>query len=75
MFGAFMICSDLCAFVAMLAVCVLYSARSGVNSVHVVLSGLGMRLLSFVHVCICCRFSCMYALAAFFLVCVDVRIM
>ena len=35
------------------------------NSVHVVLSGFSMILLSFVHVCICC----MYDFAAFLLVC------
>ena len=53
---------------------VLYSAGSGVNSVEVVLSGLIMRLLSFVHVCNC-RYGCMYALAAFLLVCVDIMVM
>ena len=42
---------------------VLYSAGSDANSVHVVLSGLIM--LSFVQVCNCCRYGCMYALAAF----------
>ena len=54
---------------------VLYYARSGVNSVHVVLSGLSMRLLYFVHVCIFCKYGCMYALAAFLLVFVDVKVM
>ena len=42
---------------------ILYSAGSGVNSVHVVLSGLSMRLLSCVHLCICCRYEtdvCMF---------------
>ena len=34
---------------------VLYLAGSGVNSVQVVLSGLSMRLLSFVHAHKCCR--------------------
>ena len=43
-------------------------AGSGVNSLHTVLSGLKMRLVSFVHVCKCCRYGCMYALAAFLLV-------
>ena len=37
----------------------LYWAGSGVNSVHVGLSGVSMRLLSFVHVCNCCRYDCM----------------
>ena len=32
--------------------CVLYSAGSGVKSVHAVLSGLRMRLFDCVHVCI-----------------------
>ena len=40
-----------------------------------VLSGLSMRLLYFVHVCIRCRYGCMYVLAAFLLVCVDVMVM
>ena len=39
----------------------LYSAGSGVKSVQVILSGLSMMLLYFVHVCICCRYGCMYA--------------
>ena len=37
--------------------CVLYSAGSGVNRVHVVLSGLRMRLFGRVHVCISCRYN------------------
>ena len=32
--------------------------RSRVNSVQVVLSGLNMRLLSFFHLRICCRYGC-----------------
>ena len=82
-FSAFMICNDFCAFVVMLAMCVLYvslepsvthntcvcvcvygeccvfsicicslvldSVMSGVKGVQIVLSGLSMRLLSFVH--------------------------
>ena len=34
--------------------CVLYSAGFGVKRVHVVLSGLRMRLFVWVHVCISC---------------------
>ena len=63
----------------MLSICrcklVLYSAGSGVNSVHVVMSGLSMRLLFLVHVYKCCRYGCMYNLATLLLVCVDVMVM
>ena len=45
--------------------CVLYSAGSGVNRVHVVLSGLRMRLFVRVNVCNSCRYDWMYALAMF----------
>ena len=48
----------------------LYYAESSVNSVQIVSSGLGMRLIYFVHVSNCCR----YPLVAFFLVCVDVMV-
>ena len=48
---------------------VLYSAKSGVNSVHVVSSGLSMILLFFVNVCMCCTYGCMYALAFFYGMC------
>ena len=41
--------------------CVLYSAGSGVKRVHVVLSGLKMRLFVRVHVCISCRYDWMFA--------------
>ena len=54
---------------------VLYSTGFGVNSVHVVLSGLSMSLLYFVHVWNCCRFGCMFALAAILLMCVDATVM
>ena len=37
--------------------CLLYSARSGVKRVHVVLSGLRMRLFVPVYVCISCRYN------------------
>ena len=39
------------------ASCVLYSVGSGVKRVHVVLSGLRMRLFVCVHVCISCRYD------------------
>ena len=35
------------------------------NNVQVDLSGLSMSLLSFVHVCNCCRYDCLYVLTAF----------
>ena len=52
--------------------CVLYSAGSGVKRVHVVLSGLRMRLFVRVHVCISCRYDWMFALAMFMSLCVMV---
>ena len=55
--------------------CVLYSAGSGVKRVHVVLSGLRMRLFVRVHVCISCRYEWMFALAMFMSLCVDVMVM
>ena len=54
---------------------VLCSVWSDVNCVHVVLSGWSMTLLYFVYVCISCKYGCVYALAAFLLVCVDVIVM
>ena len=42
-----------------------YTVVSGVNSVQFVLSGLSMRLLSFVHVCNCCIYDCVYDLTVF----------
>ena len=53
--------------------CVLYTAGSGVKRVHVILSGLRMRL--FVRVCISCRYDWMLALAMFMSLCVDVIVM
>ena len=44
------------------ASCVLYSTGSGVKRVHVVLSGLRMRLFVCVHVCILCRYDVMFVL-------------
>ena len=57
------------------ASCVLYSAGSGVKRVHVVLSGLRMRLFVRVHVCISCRYDWMFALAMFMSLCVEVMVM
>ena len=54
--------------------CVLYSSGSDVKRVHVVLSGLRMRLFVRVHVCISCRYDWMFALAMF-MSCVDVMLM
>ena len=45
------------------------------NSVHVVLSALSLRLFVFVHVCTSCRYGCMYALAVCLFGCVDVMVM
>ena len=51
---------------------VLYSAGFGVKRVHVVLSGLRMRLVVCVHVCISCRYDWMRAFAVFMSLCVNV---
>ena len=40
--------------------------------VHVVLSGLRMRLFVWVHVCISCRYEWMFAFAMLMSLCVDV---
>ena len=53
----------------------LYSAGSGVKRVHVVVSGLRMRLFVRIHVCISCRYDWMFALAMFLSLCVDVMVM
>ena len=42
---------------------------------HVVLSGLRMRLFVCVHACISCRYDWMVAFAMFMSVCVDVMVM
>ena len=52
-----------------------YSAGSGVNRVHVVLSGFSKRLFCFVQGKPLCGYGCMYFLAALVLVCVDVTVM
>ena len=46
-----------------------YSARSGVNRVQVVLSGFSMTLFCFVHAKTLCRYGCMYFFAALINVC------
>ena len=50
-----------------------YSAGSGVNRVHVVLSGFSMRC--FVQAKTLCRYGCIYFLASLVLVCLDVMVM
>ena len=52
-----------------------YSAGSGVNRVHVVLSGFSMRLFGFIKAKTLCRYGCIYILAALVLMCVDVMVM
>ena len=47
----------------------IYSTGSGVNIVHVVLSGFSMRLFCFVQAKSFCRYSCIYFLAALVRVC------
>ena len=63
----------------MLSICsssyVMYSAGSGVKRVHVVLSGLRMRLFVQGHVCISCRYDWMFALAMLMSLCVDGMVM
>ena len=53
----------------------LNSAGYGVNRVHVVLSGLSVRLFCFVQAKSVCRYGCMCFLAALVLVCVNVMVM
>ena len=62
----------LCMFRSRLLV---YSAGSGVNRVHVVLSGFSMRLYCFVQTKTLCGYGCMHFLAALVLVFVDVMVM
>ena len=52
-----------------------YSAGSGVNRVHVVLSGFSKRFFCFVEAKTLCRYGCMYFLSALVLVWVDVIVM
>ena len=53
----------------------LYSARSGVNIVPVVLSGFSMRMFCFIQAKTVCRYGSTYFLAALVPVCVDVMLM
>ena len=53
----------------------LYSAGSGVQRVHVVISGLRMRLFVRVHICISFRYDWMFAFAMFMPLCVDAMVM
>ena len=53
----------------------LYSARSRVNRVQVVLSGFSARLFCCVRAKTLCRYGCVYFLAVLVLVCVDVIVM
>ena len=53
----------------------LCSAGSGVNIVHIVLSGLRVRLFCFVQANTLCRYGYMYFLAAIVLVCVNVMVL
>ena len=57
------------------ACCVLYSAVPDVKRVHVGMSGLRMRLIVCVHVCISCRYYLMFEFAIFMSLCVDVMVM
>ena len=52
-----------------------YSAGSGVNIVQVDLSGFSMRLFCFVQAKTFCMYGCIYLLATFVLVSVDVMVM
>ena len=52
--------------------CVLYS---GVKRMHVVLSGLRMRLFVLLFECISCRYDWRFAFAMFMSLCVDVMVM
>ena len=45
------------------------------NRVQVVLSGFSMKLFCFVQAKTFCSYGCIYLLAAFVLVCVDVMVM
>ena len=53
----------------------LYSARSRVNRVQVVLSRFIVILFCFIQAKTLCMYGCMYFLAALMLVCVDVMVM
>ena len=53
----------------------LYSEKSGVNRVQVVLPGSSVLLFCFVQEKALCGYGCMYFLAALVLACVDVMVM
>ena len=48
---------------------------AGVKRVHVVLSGLRMRIFVCVYVCISCRYDGMFSFAMFMSLCVDFMVM
>ena len=50
----------------------LYSARSGVNRVQVILTGFSVRLFCFVQATFLCRYGFMHFLTALVILCVDV---
>ena len=69
-FGCVAMCSEvLCILRSRLLV---YSARSGVNRMQVILSAFSMRLFCFVQAKPLCRYGCIYLLPTLVLVCVDV---
>ena len=53
----------------------LYSAGSGVNRLHVVLSGFSVSLFCFVQAKTLCRYGCLYFLVVLVLVCVYMMVM
>ena len=53
----------------------LYSAGYVMKRVHIVLSGLRMRLFICVHVCISCRYDWLFVFAMIMSMCVDVMVM
>ena len=59
-FGCVAMDSDLLCIVR--SILLLYSARSGVNRVHVVLSRFSVRMFCFVQPKTLCRYGCMYFL-------------
>ena len=68
-------CHGWCSVVYFEVRLLLYSAWSGVNRIHVVLSGFRMRLFYFVQAKTLCRYGCMYFLDVLVLVCLDVMVM
>ena len=72
-FGCVTICSAL--LFILRSRLLLYTARSGVNRVRVLLSGFNVRLFCFVQTKTLCRYGCMYFFAALVFLCVDVMVM